>query len=455
MIFNLFIFIIMFSSQAFADATNHFAGYTTNSTIDTFQTVEMNGNVGIGTATPSSSLSIYNSVNPAAITLNTASSGVDSNTQLLLPLNNNVTDSSQNALTVTNNNVTFSNTNPEFAGTYYGLFNGTNADLSVPNESYFNFGFGNFTIDLWFYLTALPSTWDNLVSKYDTLDQNGYELDVYNAGSGTYQIVFTATNSSLTVVSQFYTATISTNTWYHVAVVRNGSSFTIYLNGVALGTATSSGPLGTNTLPLYIGAVYYNGSLHYYHNGGISELRVSNIAQWNSNFTPPALPYGTPVSQISLQNTGTQEAKIWTDGSDSNKFKIDDSTATRLTISSGNVGIGTTSPSALLDVAGPIRIKSGLITNGTAPTITTGTGDCGTSPSVVGNDLSGTITVGSGVNGGKCTVTFSAAKSSTPNCICQNSTTANLTRAASQSTTSFQCTGTLTAGDQLVYWCPQ
>ena len=59
MLLNLILFILLLSSQAFADATSHFAGYTSASTIDKFQTVEVNGNVGIGTSTPSSALSIY------------------------------------------------------------------------------------------------------------------------------------------------------------------------------------------------------------------------------------------------------------------------------------------------------------------------------------------------------------------------------------------------------------
>jgi hypothetical protein len=453
MFFNLIIFILMFSSQAFADATSHFAGYTGASAIDQFQTVEVNGNVGIGTNIPSATLSINGLGNPTSISLN-SNPGNDSNTELLLHLDNNVTDISQNSFTVTNTNMTFSSLIYKFGG-YSGSFNGTSTELTAPNNAVFNFGSSNFTIDFWMYITTLPTSGNYycLVSKFDGGANNGYGVYVTNT-SGTYQMQAFGENGGVALGNTgLVTASLSTNTWYHVAWVRNGNAWNLYLNGTSIGSASSSGSIGTTAQSFTIGVENETGTRWY--TGYLDEFRVSNIARWTSNFNPPTSPYGVPVSQVTLQDTGVQKAKLWMDGNDSDKFKIDDATATRLTISSGNVGIGTINPGVLLDVTGTVRIQSGLITNGTAPTISTGAGDCGTSPSVVGNDISGTVTVGSGANGGQCTVTFSAAKSSTPNCICQNSTTANLTRAASQSTTSFACTGTLTAGDKLVYWCPQ
>ena len=57
---NVIICLLRLSSQAFADATTHFAGYTEALiTIDQFQTVESNGNIGIGTIIPAAALSIY------------------------------------------------------------------------------------------------------------------------------------------------------------------------------------------------------------------------------------------------------------------------------------------------------------------------------------------------------------------------------------------------------------
>jgi hypothetical protein len=92
--------------------------------------------------------------------------------------------------------------------------------------------------------------------------------------------------------------------------------------------------------------------------------------------------------------------------------------------------------------------------SGTVPTVGSGVGDCGSSPSIVGNDSVGRVTVGSGVNGGKCTITFNDTNwTNIPICDVQDETTGNLVRAGNVSKTSFEITGTLIAGDTLTYSC--
>lgn len=58
---------------------------------------------------------------------------------------------------------------------------------------------------------------------------------------------------------------------------------------------------------------------------------------------------------------------------------------------------------------------------GNVPTVGSGAGDCGTSPVIVGNDNVFRITVGSGVNGNQCTVTFAGGNwTNVPICHCEN-----------------------------------
>lgn len=91
------------------------------------------------------------------------------------------------------------------------------------------------------------------------------------------------------------------------------------------------------------------------------------------------------------------------------------------------------------------------------PTVADGSGDCGTSPVLTGSDNAGRIIVGSGTNGGKCTVTFAdgwgTEWTNPPICIVQNESNANAVRPSSATVDSFEIVGTISDGDSLVYQC--
>lgn len=91
------------------------------------------------------------------------------------------------------------------------------------------------------------------------------------------------------------------------------------------------------------------------------------------------------------------------------------------------------------------------------PGLGSGAGDCGTSPSNVGNDNIGRVTVGSSTNGGKCTLTFSNVSgpwNNQPICQVWNETNpANVPKPVYTGVTAIAITGTLAAGDKLGYRC--
>jgi hypothetical protein len=83
------------------------------------------------------------------VTLHRRTELSDSATMLLLALDNNVYDSSYSTIhTVTNNNVTFNSTGNKL-GTHDAVFNGTTANLTIPDNADFDFSGGSFTIDFW------------------------------------------------------------------------------------------------------------------------------------------------------------------------------------------------------------------------------------------------------------------------------------------------------------------
>lgn len=90
---------------------------------------------------------------------------------------------------------------------------------------------------------------------------------------------------------------------------------------------------------------------------------------------------------------------------------------------------------------------------GTSPAVSSGVLDCGTTPSIVGNDNVGRVTVGSSTNGGACTITFASSWTNAPICMVEDETTNILVRATSVGASSFQISGVLVAGDSLTYRC--
>lgn len=84
---------------------------------------------------------------------------------------------------------------------------------------------------------------------------------------------------SITITS----ATVVTNTWQHVALVRAGSTVTLYVGGTSRGTTTNSGTMGyTNPTQGTLGLGGSTG-LRYF-----DEVRVTKgVARYTANFTPP------------------------------------------------------------------------------------------------------------------------------------------------------------------------
>lgn len=149
-----------------------------------------------------------------------------------------------------------------------------------------------------------------------------------------------------------------------------------------------------------------------------------------------------------------------------NNVIIGSSAAASLVTGSSNIIIGksidvaASSTASVLNIGGMERadlVGGGLEWHGNAPAVATGATDCGTSPSIVGNNHTGQVTVGSSTNGGKCTLTFSNSFSfaHAPICFVADTTTiADTVKAVTTQTTLAITAGVaIAAGDVLNYVC--
>jgi hypothetical protein len=166
-------------------------------------------------------------------------------------------------------------------------FNGTSQYLTYANNAANNLGTGSFTIEAFVYISNFANNRYIGVQANPSTLAAGWALAVRAASN----IVFYM-NGSIVLTS----STLSTNTWYHVAVVRNGTAIAMYVDGTLVASGTSSANIDYGG-DLGVGAESSSGN---YFSGNMSNFRiVKGTAVYTAAFTPLTAPL-TPVSGTGL-----------------------------------------------------------------------------------------------------------------------------------------------------------
>lgn len=177
-------------------------------------------------------------------------------------------------------------------GTASALFQSSiNSYIHTPDHSDFYLASGNFCIDFWMRIHTIPAAG----SSYRIF---GQETDINNfmrlaiqrdAGDTTTTMGFYLKTAGVYLVEINRDVSLSIDTWYHVAVSRDGDNIYLFLNGSLLTPSVSfTGTFANQAATFTIGQT---GSLRYF-NGWIDEFRLSKgVSRWTSDFTPPAVAY--------------------------------------------------------------------------------------------------------------------------------------------------------------------
>jgi hypothetical protein len=205
---------------------------------------------------------------------------------------------------------TFSSTAPYSASAYGGSvffdINGNNI-LTPSSSTSWSFGTGTFTIEGWINPASFSTTKGIIVSNFvaTTFVVGQWK---FGCNTATGQLVFTwATSTTLTSNVNSGANVVTANTWQHVAVVRNGTTITIYLNGTSVGSGTMSTSLGA-TGTVSIGTQQTGTAAGF--NGYLSNIRiVKGTAVYTTAFTPPTAPL-TAISGTQLLLGFTNAAVI-------------------------------------------------------------------------------------------------------------------------------------------------
>ena len=177
-------------------------------------------------------------------------------------------------------------------GVYAVQFNGSSQYLSLASNAALTFSTGNFTIEFWIYVNAAPVSSALIYDPRPASTQGVYTLLYLNSDRTMRFWVSSA--------DRITSSTLTLNTWYHVALVKNSSVTTMYLNGAVTGSTYSD----TNSYlasATNIGAGYAGGaSITNFFTGYLSNLRViKGTSVYTSAFTPVREPL-IPTSNTTL-----------------------------------------------------------------------------------------------------------------------------------------------------------
>lgn len=151
-----------------------------------------------------------------------------------------------------------------------GFFNNADAYLTVPNNaSAFNFNTSDWTVELYCSLNPIES--DIIINKALTFGFFPWQIRVFN---GRFNARGYNSSGALTYnLGVGKGPVLSINTWYHVAICRQGSNFYLYVDGNLIDFSTSSATLFGSASPISIAGLSNGQGLA---SGYFDDLRITN-----------------------------------------------------------------------------------------------------------------------------------------------------------------------------------
>jgi hypothetical protein len=206
-----------------------------------------------------------------------------------IPFNNKTfVDSSSNDIAITPTGTPIQGTFTPFSQTgWSGYFGGVSDYVSVADAAPLQLPSGDFTIEFWFNAQSTAS--GAMLTKWSATN-TGYYIGFATANT----LGFYSTAVGAGVTYPFST----TGVWTHVAAVRYGTSYNLYVNGTLVASATSATAMSDSATALNIGR--NSGNSTNYYAGYISNVRiVKGTAIYTTNFTPSTAPL-TAITNTSL-----------------------------------------------------------------------------------------------------------------------------------------------------------
>jgi hypothetical protein len=173
---------------------------------------------------------------------------------------------------------------------------------------------GDFTWDFWVRFSSVAATQYFLGLGGTAANAQYYWFDQANL-----RLYFKATAGSVDLAEYYCSWNPVVDTWYHLAYVRNGSTFYIFIDGQSQ-ALTEVTAISTNDLTPGLASIQYIGrkgsNASDYVTGWMDEMRFSKgIARWTSNFTAPTeqydLGYANTLGGIAIKELCARAPLSW------------------------------------------------------------------------------------------------------------------------------------------------
>ena len=165
-------------------------------------------------------------------------------------------------------------------------FDGTGDYMLTKLDSSYDMWRGDLTVEGWFYFNSVA----NVPHLFNIGESSSARCTLYVSSSVLRFYTQVSTGADRITSS----TTLVAGQWYHVALTKSGTTFTLWLNGISQGTSTTTVyPYG---LPesVCIGFQNFGGAAGDYLNGYVSDFRITKgYARYTSNFSVPTTSFST------------------------------------------------------------------------------------------------------------------------------------------------------------------
>ena len=206
--------------------------------------------------------------------------------------NSNVTDSSTNNHVVTvRGDIRSGTSSPYRSGGYSTYFDGTGDYLETSSTSSDNFNFGtdDFTVECFIRNVSSPGQYFDILGTannagYVGSNRGGWMLSYYTSQN----LRFSYQYNNAWIFENSFANALNINTWYHIAVTRQGNQLKCFVDGNQVGSTITDSTNLISTEPFNVGRGY-GGTIT--TNSYIQDVRITKgLARYTANFTPPTDP---------------------------------------------------------------------------------------------------------------------------------------------------------------------